>query len=124
MSERPALSWSIVKTFTVRDCMVEVSKSDSHQDRYSFRVTWTDGTKKGPWFPDRGISFVEHVLDTMTQAEAWILEEQDKVLKVREAAIAERRAKEDDKRKRHNDNLEARRVNDRARTARSKGARQ
>ncbi len=109
MADRPQIVWTVVKTVTIGESMVEVSSSDGYQVRYSYRVTWTDGQKKGPWFPDRGISFVADLTEAVAEAEAWILDQRGKALQESEIKLAEKRSKEEQKRKRHGANLEQRR---------------
>lgn len=109
MSNTKSVTWDVVKSFTSEFATVDVSASSTTPRRYSYRVTWVDGEKRGPWFPDRNISFLNSIAAVVGEAETWILGERDRELKDYEERLAERRAKENDKRARHQANLEARR---------------
>ena len=117
---RSEIQWSIVKEFVSGAACVEVSASSTSPPRYSYRVSWRNDNKQGMWFPDRGISFADAIGEAVLAAEAWILDERDRALKAYEDQLAQRREKEADKRKRHNDNVQRRRDENRESTRRAK----
>jgi len=102
------ISWEILKTFTEGSALVEVSGSDTVPRRYSYRVTWSDNDKRGPWFPDRGISFLDSIAMVVGNAEDWILGERDRELREYEGRVADRRVKEEEKRKNHQESVKKR----------------
>lgn len=102
------INWEIIKLFTEGNAIVEVSGSDTLPRRYSYRLTWSDGDKKGPWFPDRSISFLDCICVVVSRAEEFILNERDRELREYEGRIAERRSKEEEKRAKHVENVKKR----------------
>jgi len=112
------VTWEIVKTVTVGTCIVEISGSSQRPKRFSYRLTWTEGDKRGAWFPDRTISHVESIAQAVGEAELWILDERQKQIDEHEKMLTERKEKEADKRKRHAANVERRKDENRAHAAR------
>lgn len=124
MPNNHQVAWDVVKSVKSGKCIVEVSASNTTPKRFSYRVSWSDSeTKKGAWFPDRDISFLNDIAVAVQEAEKWILDEREKELAAHEARVTERRNRENDKRKRHSDNVERRREENRAATAAAKGSR-
>lgn len=121
--EKREIKWDVCQVFERNHVIVEVSKSDGYQTRYSYRVTWKDGERKGPWFPDRGISFLEDLSACVASAEEWILDRRNAALKIEEDKLALKKESELAKRKRHEQNVEARKDQNRKQTAVGKGGR-
>ncbi len=121
MNGKHEITWNTVQSFTHGHAFAEVSASDGHQTRYSYRVSWIEGDRKGAWFPDRGISFGDDILEAIAMAESWILEQLAKQTADAEAKLSTKKEKEAHKRKAHNDNFERRREENRQRTQMTKG---
>lgn len=116
---RNQVTWDVVKSFTANQVLVEVSSSSTLPKRFSYRITWTEGDKRGAWFPDRSISFLDDMGKAVAEAEGWILDERAKELAEYESRIQERKEREADKRKRHTDNVERRKDENRRMASRS-----
>ncbi len=113
-SAKRDMNWAIVHTVTSGNTLIEISASDGYQKRYSYRITWVNDVRRGPWFPDSGVSFADGIMECVSLAETWILDKREIELKDREGKLAQAREIETAKRKRHDENVEKRRVENRA----------
>jgi len=116
--------WELEKSFEVGNAIVEVNRFDSYEPRYSMRIGWKQGQRVGAWFPfdeeNMETNYYDDVCEAVAQAESYIAEQIELQLKGIIDDTQKQRERAVEKRKRHEQNVERRREENRQRTARSK----
>lgn len=82
--------WTVIQTFRKGMAAAEVSRAGD-TGKFSFRLSWRDGERQGPWFPATGISFQEDVASVLAQSEDFILSERERLLDAQEAKLSSRK---------------------------------
>jgi hypothetical protein len=122
VKEREPANWNIIETFQSGEAIAEVSMLDGYQPRYSMRVGWRSGEKSGAWFQYREDSqHAEDVFVVVRDAEQFILERIGEHLEKAQTDLDSLRAKQAERKKRYQDNVEKRKEENRNRAKGGKG---
>lgn len=118
-----ANGWLEDKVFEVGRAFAEVKRFDSYRPRYSMRVGWRNKDHIRTWFvfaPEHEQTYYDDICEAVAQAERYIIDETERRLKTIADDLQMQRERSIAKRKRHEQNVERRREENRQRTTRSK----
>lgn len=106
--------WTLLETLTVGQARAEVTR-DNRNGRMSYRISWTDGERTGAWFSANNLPLSHDIFDVSLAAEAYIMNTIEADLKEKQASLDAKKASEEAKRRKHQENVERRKEENRAR---------